>query len=97
MILMVKYVVIYKDRIRKGLTRDLVKNHVGHIKSLHNKKILFLCGFLKKSDKAMLILEAESYKDAKSFVLQDPIIVTKHYNYEIYELNEANESNNWFL
>jgi uncharacterized protein YciI len=94
---MAKYVVIYKDRVRKGLTQDLIKNHVEKKKKLHNNRNLFLCGFLKKSDKAMLILEAESYKDAKGFILQDPLIVTKHYNYEIYELNEANESNNWFL
>jgi uncharacterized protein YciI len=94
---MAKYVVIYKDRVRKGLTQDLIKKHIEHIKNLHKNGNLFLCGFLKKSDKAMLILEAESYKDAKDFVLQDPLIETKHYNYDIYELNEANESNNWFL
>ena len=94
---MTKYVVIYKDRVRKGLTHDLVKKHVEHIKSLHKNGILFLCGFLKKSDKAMLILEVESYKDANKLILQDPLIETKHYNYDIYELNEANESNNWFL
>jgi uncharacterized protein YciI len=97
MIVMAKYVVIYKDRVRKGLTNDLVKNHVGHIKNLHDNKILFLCGFLKKTDKAMLILEAESLKEAKGIILKDPLIITKHYNYDIYELNEANESNNWFL
>ena len=94
---MVKFMVIYKDRVRKGLTHDLVKKHVDHIKKLHNNKNLFLCGFLKKTDKAMLILEAESYKEAKGFILQDPLIILKHYNYDIYELNEANESNNWFL
>jgi hypothetical protein len=52
---------------------------------------------LKKTDKAMLILEAESLKEAKGIILKDPLIMTKHYNYDIYELNEANESNNWFL
>ena len=94
---MAKFVIIYKDRVRKGLTHDLVKNHVEHIKNLHNRKILFLCGFLKKTDKAMLILETESLKEAKNIILQDPLIATQHYNYDIYELNEANESNNWFL
>ena len=59
--------------------------------------ILFLCGFLKKSDKAMLILEAESFKDAKAYVLQDPLIIKKHHDYDLYELNEANESNNWLF
>ena len=74
-----------------------MKKHVEHIKNLHENGFLFLCGFLKKSDKAMLILEAESLKDANKLILQDPLIETKHYNYDIYELNEANESNNWFL
>ena len=94
---MTKYVVIYKDRVRKGLTHDLLRSHVEHIKNLHNNGKLFLCGFLKKSDKVMLILEAESYKDGENYILQDPLIIKKHYNYEMYELNEANESNNWFL
>ena len=94
---MAKFVVIYKDRVSKGLTLDLIKNHVERIKSLHKNGNLSLCGLLKKTDKAILIFEAETYKDAKSYVLKDPLIETKHYNYEIYELNEANESNNWFL
>ena len=94
---MAKFVVIYKDRVRKGLTHDLIRNHVEHIKNQHNKKILLLCGFLKKTDKAMLVLETESLKKAKEIISQDPLIATKHYNYDIYELNEANESNNWFL
>ena len=94
---MAKFVVVYKDRVRKGLTHDLIKNHVEHIKSLHNKNILFLCGLIRKTDKAMLILETESIKEARGIILQDPLIVTKHYKYDIYEINEANESNNWFL
>jgi len=94
---MSKFVVIYKDRIVKGLTGDLVKNHVEHIKKQHKDGNLFLVGLLKKTDKALMILEAESIKAAKNIISQDPLIITKHYNYEIYELNEANESNNWLL
>jgi uncharacterized protein YciI len=94
---MTKFIVIYKDRVRKGLTKDLLQSHVDHIKNLDKNGILSLCGLLRKSDKAMLILEAESLKNAKDHVLQDPLIITKHYNYELYELNEANESNNWLL
>ena len=95
--IVMKFVVIYKDRVRKGLTKDLLKNHVEHIKNIHYEGNLFLCGFLKKSDKVLLILEAKSFKDAEDYIIQDPLIIKKHYNYDIYELNEANESNNWFL
>ena len=93
---MSKFVVLYKLKKMKGLTADLAKNHVEHIRNLSRKNVLFLCGRLK-GDGAMLILEAESLKEAEAYILQDPVIVKKNYSYAIHEFIEANEGNNFLL
>ena len=93
---MSKFVALYKLNERKGFTADVAKNHVEHLRNLSHKNILFLCGRLKV-DGAMLILEAKSIKEAKAYILQDPVIVQKHYCYVIHELVEANEGNNFLL
>ena len=93
---MQKCVVLYKLTKRKGMTADLVKNHVEHIRNLSKNKVLFLCGLLKGYG-AMLILETKSQKEAESYIKQDPLIVQQNYCYSIHELKEANENNNFLL
>ena len=95
-VFMQKYVVLYKLKKRKGMTSDLVKNHVEHIRNLSKNKVLFLCGLLKGYG-AMLILEAKSQKEAESYIKQDPLIVQENYFYSIHEFKEANENNNFLL
>ena len=94
--IMSKFVVLYKLKERKGFTGDLVKNHVEHLRNLSKKNILLLCGLLKGNG-AMLILKAKSLKEAKEYILQDPVIIQKKYEYKIHELIEANEDNNFLL
>ena len=93
---MQKYVVLYKLMKRKGMTSDIVKNHVEYIRNLSKNKVLILCGLLKGYG-AMLILEAKSQKEAESYIKQDPLIVQENYSYSIHELKEANENNNFLL
>jgi len=93
---MSKYVALYKLKERKGFTADLAKIHVEHLRNLSQKNVLLLCGLLKGNG-AMLILEAASLKEAQSYILQDPVILHKKYEYVIHELIEANESNNFLL
>ena len=93
---MTKYVVNYKLKKRKGFTLEVSKKHVEHLRNLSQKNTLFLCGLLKGNG-AMLILEAKSLKEAETHILQDPVIVKKHYDYTIHELIEANEENNFLL
>ena len=94
---MAKYVVIYENERKDDLAPDLLKGHVEHLRDLHSKGILFMCGPLKNSDgKALLIFEANSLEDVKSCVLKDPFIAQKWYaEYRIYEWIEANDSNNY--
>jgi uncharacterized protein YciI len=92
-----KYVVLYKLEKRKGMTSDLVKKHVEHLRNLSHKKLLFLCGLLKGKGGAILIVEAETKKEAEKYILQDPLVIQKNYSYTINELIEANEDNNFLL
>jgi len=93
---MSKYVVLYKLKERKGFTAELAKNHVEHLRKLSHNKVLQLCGLLKGNG-AMLIVQANSLKEAKNYILQDPIIIEKKYDFVIHELIEANEDNNFLL
>ena len=78
------------------MTADSVKNHVEHLRGLSKNKVLFLCGLLKGNG-AMLIIEAKTQKEAESYIKQDPLIIQENYGYEIYELKEANDDNNFLL
>ena len=94
---MIKFVVHYKLEKKKGLTSDLIKKHVEHLRGLSVKNVLFLCGIVKGKNEAFLILNAKSKKDAEAHILRDPLVDLKHYGYSIYELIEANEDNNFLL
>ena len=96
---MSKYVVMYEDERMGALSPDLLEAHVAHLKDLHSRGVLFMCGPLKDSGgRALLILEANSQEEAESYVLKDPFIRQKWYaSYRIYEWMEANESNHYLL
>jgi secreted Zn-dependent insulinase-like peptidase len=55
-----------------------------------------LCGLFPNDD-AILIIIAKSYEDAERYIMEDPIVIKKYYEYTIDEFIEANESNNWLL
>jgi uncharacterized protein YciI len=91
-----KYVVIYEEE--QGGAPNLLKDHVEHVRNLHSQRIIFLCGLLKDSGKGFLISEANSQEEAESYVLKDPFIIHKWYpSYRVYELIEANDSNNYLM
>ena len=93
---MSKYVALYKLKERKGFTGELTKKHVEHLRNLSHKNVLTLCGLLKGNGQ-ILILETKSLKEAETYILQDPVIVQRKYEYKIHELIEANEENNFLL
>jgi uncharacterized protein YciI len=100
---MAKFVVIYEemheDAVTPDLLKELVKGHIEHLKDLHSKGILFLCGPLGKGgEMGLLIFEANSQKEAEGYVLKDPLIAHKCYgSYRIYDWIMADDSNNWLM
>jgi len=93
---MTKYIMILKDKRKGTLTPDLLNQHIDHLREQTLKGNIALCGPFKDDDGALQIIEVESREVAESILKQDPFIREGYYrNYEILELIEANENNNW--
>jgi uncharacterized protein YciI len=93
-----KFVVILKDKKRGHLTTELLQAHVDHLRNLSQSGKLHLCGPFSDNDKAIQILIADSLEEAEAFVQQDPFVRSGYYgSYDLFELIEANESNNWLM
>lgn len=91
-----KYITILKEKRKGTLKHDLLNEHVSHLRKLNKLRKLFLCGPFKNDDGALQIILAETKEKAIQIVEQDPFIREGYYqSFEIYELIEANEDNNW--
>ena len=95
---MKKFILILKENRNGTLTNELLQGHVDHLKKYSSNGNIFLAGPFKDNDGAIQIIEAESRMVAESIVKEDPLISAKYYQaYELNELIEANEGNNWLL
>ena len=95
---MAKFVAVLQDKNEGDFPPGLLEDHIEHLRGLHYKGALFLCGPLKNAGRALQILEADSYSEAEGYVLKDPFIAHKYYaGYTLYELIEANEDNNYLM
>ncbi|SHI42936.1 Uncharacterized conserved protein YciI, contains a putative active-site phosphohistidine [Tangfeifania diversioriginum] len=95
---MAKYILILKNKRKGTLTNELLQGHVDHLKKHSINGNIFLAGPFKDNDGAIQIIEAASRTAAESIVKKDPFVSEKYYQtYELNELIEANEENNWLL
>lgn len=95
---MKKFVAILKSKKSGTLTKELLFKHVDHLRKLQLDGKLFICGPLDNNDQALQILKCNTVEEAKSLVNNDPFISEGYYaDYELHELIEANERNNWLL
>ena len=95
---MAKYILILKNKQKGTLTNELLQGHINHLKRQSSKGKIFLAGPFKNNDGAIQIIEAESKMVAESIVKEDPFVSEKYYQtYELNELIEANEKNNWLM
>lgn len=93
---MKKYIAILNEKKKGTLNSDLLNQHVNHLRELTNQGKLFLCGPFNDNDGALQIIIAGSKDNAVRIIEQDPFIKECYYqSYDIYELIEANEANNW--
>ncbi|AEF84153.1 conserved hypothetical protein [Treponema primitia ZAS-2] len=94
---MSKFVAIF-DISDKPQPRDALIRHIDHLKALRKKNILFMCGPLKDTHKAIQVLEADSYDEADGYVKMDPHTTAGYFTgYVLYEWIEGNEENNYLL
>lgn len=95
---MPKYVFVFKDKVPAALTKEIYFSHIQHLRRYTKEGKLFLAGPLKEQDQILQIVEADSQDEAEQIVRTDPYLSQKHYgSYEVYELLEANEMNNWLM
>ena len=95
---MSKFILILKHKRRGTLTNDLLQRHVAYLKKESAKGNIFLAGPFADNDGAMQIIEAESRSMAVSIVNRDPFVREQYYRaYDLHELIEANEENNWLM
>jgi len=93
-----KFVIILKDKQKGSLTNELLEQHITHLRKLLKQGKLVICGPFKNDDAAIQILVAENEVEAHTLIKSDPFIKYKYYkSYDIFELIEANENNNWLM
>lgn len=93
-----KFVAILKDKRTGELTEELLKKHVEHLQHLSQRSKLFICGPLKDQDRAIQIFICDTMGEAITLVESDPFVKDGYYaGYEVNELLEANEKNNWLM
>ncbi len=95
---MAKFVFVLQEKNPAVLTKAIYFSHVEHLRRYMKDGKLLLAGPLVGQDKILQIVEANSQTEAKQIVNEDPYVHQKHYgSYEVYELLEANEANNWMM
>ncbi|RPF50711.1 YciI family protein [Aquisalibacillus elongatus] len=93
-----KYVAILKDKKKGELSKDLLSSHVNHLQNLAEDEKLFISGPFNDNETAMQILICDTLDEARNLVKSDPFIEEGYYaTYEVNELIEANENNNWLM
>ncbi|MDR0270736.1 YciI family protein [Paenibacillus sp.] len=95
---MKKFVAILKEKRVGELSSPLLYRHVDHLRNLTHEGKLQLCGPFRDSGQAIQILICNDYEEAVLLVENDPFIKDGYYAaYELNELVEANEANNWLI
>jgi uncharacterized protein YciI len=95
---MIKYIVLFEKNAWKNVSNELMLKHIDHLKRLKKEEHLFLCGPCVGTNKVIQIIIADSKEEAEKYVKMDPFAVEEVFaSYSLFELNEANDNNNWLL
>jgi uncharacterized protein YciI len=95
---MIKYIALFEKNTRKSVPNELMLKHIDHLKRLKREKHLFLCGPCVGTNKVIQIIIAGSKEEAEKYVRRDPFAAEGIFvSYSLFELNEANDNNNWLL
>lgn len=81
----------------KEVNKELIKNHVEHLKGLKNKDKLVFCGPFTDYPGGMVIFLAENLEEAINIAKSDPFIASGCKSFEIRTLEPANDENNYLL
>lgn len=95
---MKKYLILLKNKRKGELDKDLLRQHVLHLRNLSFQNCLVLCGPFADNNDAMKIILAKDMDEARNIAQQDPFTIAAYYREtEIHELIEATPENNFLL
>jgi uncharacterized protein YciI len=95
---MTTFVALLKNKKAENLSPNLLDAHIAYLREQTGLGRVKLCGPFADNDGALQLIEAKDYPSAQSIIESDPFIKRGYYtSYELHELIEANESNNWLL
>ncbi len=82
---------------KKDYTTDVINIHVEHLKRLDKNGQLVLCGPFKDYAGGIVIIKADSIKEAKIIAESDPLVVEGFSTYKLRTLELADKENNYLL
>lgn len=90
------FLVLYSEKQLHLFNMDLLKIHIDFLKKLRANNHLPLCGSFIDNKGSLLIINADSLKQADEIIKQDPFIKTNYYKkFNIREFMAAGDENNW--
>jgi uncharacterized protein YciI len=74
----------------------MYNRHIDYLRQSARNGSLILAGPLRDQDRVLQILQADSRAAAEQVLFQDPFVSEGYFRtYELCELIESNEGNNW--
>lgn len=80
---------------KKRLDTEVIKRHVGHLKALDSMGKLYLCGPFSDYNGGMVILNVQSYDEAKEICQLDPFVSEGYKTYQLRTLEVAEKQNDY--
>lgn len=78
----------------KKFNEEIIRAHVRHLKKLEDTGKLVLCGPFADNEGGMVILDVESYDEAKRIAESDPFVAEGYETYELRTLLLSCKENN---
>jgi uncharacterized protein len=91
-----RYVILLSNTNMKA-SYETIKQHVEHIKKLDDENKLIICGPFNDYDGGIIVINVDSYKEAKNIAENDPFIKQGVRTYEIRTLEMGCKENNYLL
>lgn len=90
------FLVLLSEKQPHLLKDSLLKAHIEFLKKLRVDGYLPICGPFTDNKGAVLIIKADSLKQAEQMIKDDPFIIQKYYKkFIIHEFIPASDDNNW--
>lgn len=90
----INYVYLLRKNSNIDFTEELIRAHVRYLKELDQRGQLVFCGPFTDYPGGMVVIRADSYKDAKQIAENDPFISSGAESYELRTLEVSCEQNN---